>query len=118
MTSGLRPRALLVIATGLVLVGIVAVLLGLDAAAEAPPDAYRYAVLIGSAGASLVLFFTAAAFVAVDYQRRAAALRAAARADLDAALLALAGTVEGVQQAVEQLDATAVPAPRSRRGAR
>ncbi len=114
----MRSRPTLpVLAAVFALAGLVAIVLGLDAAAEMPLNADRITVLVGVSLGGLAFFVTAATLFAADAQRRLAERAAESRA---AELAALVEAVEAVAHVAEQAtEVAAAPpvkaAPRPRR---
>ena len=88
-----------------------ALLLGLDAAAEMPADVRRVSVLIGTGLGALALAAMSAALVTLHGRRAAAIRRAEARRQLHEALDDLAAVM------VERLASDSAAAPRRRRRA-
>ena len=94
-----RPSRLLSVAAALVLAAIVVVVLGVDATAEMPVSADRFVVLIAAGVGGGALFLTAALLGAVQVHTALVRKRRAARAELHAALRALADTAQPVGEA-------------------
>jgi hypothetical protein len=102
---------------GILLVGaVLAVLFGLDVAAEKPAGSDRFAVLIGACGGAAGLATAGLGFILVDELRRVARRRQEAQERIQAALTETLIALDERLAAVEQL--RPAETPRRRRTSR